>query len=96
MTDDAANVTLAEEEVIIADEAAAESNGVLSGPWYYCLEARHPGANEVIHPTRFFQWTGDPGACPECPACGRQVSSVPAKGEGVYPSGLLAVAERLL
>jgi hypothetical protein len=64
------------------------------GSWYYCLEARHPGAREVIDESRFFLFDGD--GCAECPACGRQVSAVPSAAKGVYPAGILAVAERLV
>jgi hypothetical protein len=75
------------EAVQVRDVPALPSN------WQYCLDPKHPGANEVIHVARFFQFDGE--GCPVCPACGKQVSAIPAVKDGVYPSGLLAVAARL-
>jgi hypothetical protein len=80
-----------------AEEAAAEEAVVEASGWWYCLESRHPGATEVIHDARFFQPSPDTtGPCPVCPACGREVAAVPVEGEGVYPSSLLALADRLV
>lgn len=62
-----------------------------TSPWYYCLETGH--AANVIADSRFFQ--SDDYACPVCPYCKRQVSAIPAVANGVYPSGILAVAARL-
>ena len=76
------------------DAAVAAGGGTTDTYWWYCLEARHPGANEVISDARFFESKEE--GCPTCPKCGRQVTAVPAENKGIYPSSLLALAERLI
>ena len=76
--------------------AAPASAPAESGSWFYCLESRHPGAKDVLDDARFFLFDGDSEACPTCPACGKQVSAVPAAANGMFPSGILAVGIRLL
>jgi len=62
-----------------------------NSPWYYCLEHTHTG--DIKSSSRFFQ--SDETGCPVCPQCKRQVSAAQADGFGIYPPGILAVADRL-
>jgi hypothetical protein len=77
----------------LASVAAADKFKAVSttSPWYYCLQHTHSG--DLKSALRFFQ-SDDPG-CPVCPQCKVQVSAASVSGFGVYPPGIIAVAERL-
>jgi hypothetical protein len=80
-------------DALVASSAIAARLGAVSetSPWHYCLEHTHTG--DIKSTSRFFQ--SDETGCPVCPQCKRQVSAASASGFGVYPPGILTLAERL-
>ena len=65
------------------------------GSYHYCLEENHPGAPSFqtapLSLVRIFQSDKD---VPECPACGRQVNSMPCEGPDIPPESILELQER--
>jgi hypothetical protein len=92
-------VKLADEALVAARDKLALSTAFAAkfsavsttSPWFYCLQHTHSG--DLKSNLRFFQ-SDDPG-CPVCPQCKVQVSAASVSAFGVYPAGVLAIAERL-
>lgn len=90
------------EQIAAAEEAAAKTSRASTkgkakadAPYHYCLEENHPGApsfqSSPLSLVRIFQSDLD---VPVCPACGRQVNSMPCEGADIPPASILELQER--
>jgi hypothetical protein len=65
--------------------------------YWYCLEDSHPGVRPYgqnpLDIGRIFGTDSDQG-CPVCPACGKEVSAVPAPGPKIPPAEIVDYAKR--